>query len=203
MSESMKAMDGSDRPAQDRLSAAELAWWDARPLARYRVMLDKHRKLWSFVRRYIAAHGIQHVLEIGCGLIPPARAWVPHYQGIDLNRVSDALHQDFVTMDVTPWSGVELVLACGVIEHTGPAYEEFLRQIQRIHPARALVSFFQPLARGHTALVKDRRGFWINRFRRQDLLECLERIGLAGRIRRLSRTDAVLIVSNVPGEICP
>ena len=113
------------------ISDIERAWWNERTPFRYQRMIRKHRRLWRWVKQYIQKHGVRSVLEPGCGLMPPARRWVKQYQGVDLNERADALHDDFLRMDVTPWVGVDLLLASAIMEHMGPEYNLFLRQVAR------------------------------------------------------------------------
>lgn len=176
------------------ISDTELVWWNARTPFRYQRMLWKHRRLWKYVKRYILQHEIQSILEAGCGLMPPARQWVPQYQGVDLNERADALHEDFLRLDLAPWVGVDLFLACGVMEHMGPEYRTFLQQIALVRPKHALVSFFQPLMPERSSYRWQSEGYWLNRFCEQDLLDWTAAAGMMGRIERISRRDAVLVI---------
>lgn len=172
----------------------ERAYWNKRKGSHYRMMARRHPALWRFVREYIEEREICRVLEVGGGLESKAREWVPHYQGIDLNEKTDAIHEDFVTMDVTPFQGVDLLLACAVIEHCPEGYEPFLEQVRRLKPKHAVVSFFNTLRWSANSVMQSEDGYWLNVYSGEELTRWLDESGFNFTIRRLSKNDSVLII---------
>lgn len=181
--------------AQDTIQAAEAGlFWQSRTDRNYRRMLLQHRPLWHYVKQYIRTHGIERVLEVGGGLRPPARRWVSQYQGIEPHEEADALHKDFLTLDVSPWRHVDLLLACGVIEHTGPSWVTFLHQVRQVAARHTMVGFFRPLTRRRTTWKCDARGFWLNSFAIRDIQRVLAAFDLNGRFELLGPRDTILVI---------
>ena len=95
-------------------------------------MQRRHVVLWKYLEQFIKDSEIESILEVGCGMYPPAKDWAIVHTGIDLNENTDALHKDFTLME--PWEVLrhDLLLACGVIEHCD-GYSNFLRQVKRFN----------------------------------------------------------------------
>lgn len=121
-------------------------YWDKLHPDKYGQMLRRHASLWSFVENFIKDKNIKSILEIGCGTMPKAKNWVKKYQAVDININTDAIHEDFNTMDVGKLDKCELLLACAVIEHCN-GYSDFLEQTKRVNPKYALITFFNKLNR--------------------------------------------------------
>ena len=172
------------------------AYWSKRTKGDYRRMLNGHQPLWRFVRNYIKSHAISSALEVGCGLIAPASRWVANYQAIDLNRATDAIHADFLTLDVRPWRGIELFVSCAVIEHCPDGYEQFLAQVKVIQPKHALISFFNTLDWNQNSRRVDVNGIWHNVYCETGIRSYLDALGFTYEIKRLNTKDTILLMGN-------
>jgi len=174
-------------------------YWNSREVSHYRRMLKRQAPLWRFVRTYIDERGIQSCLEPGCGLRSPARKWVPNYHGIDLQERGDAICDDFLTMDVASWVGVDLLLACGILEHTGPWFLRFFQQVARVRARHTIISIFGGLDHRKSSFYRDPRGFWVNSFRAEHVQAILQDQDMAARIEVLGPRSTVIVVEREGG----
>lgn len=170
------------------------SYWDTIPRCSYHRMLQRHRPLWQFVYDFIREREIRSVLEVGCGLLNPVKRWVEDYQAIDLNEQTKAIHADFRTMDVQPWHGVDLLLACGVIEHCEDGYERFLLQVKVVQARYALVSLFNSLARKANVRYRHEGDYCLRGYAGDKLKTWLDANGFNWRIEVLGRNDTVLVL---------
>lgn len=157
-------------------------------------MQRRHSILWEWVHAYIVEHDIHNVFEIGCGQLPLVRQWVPHYQGVDLNITTDALHDDFLTMELSPWLGTDLVLACGVIEHCPEGFSPFLHRICAMKPKHAVVSFFNGLRQAGKDFAYEKYGYFFRGYSGASLIAWLDENAPGYELRKLSSHDVVLIL---------
>lgn len=168
------------------------AYWDTPGLPQYAGMIRRHPTLWEHVEKFIHENRVRSVLEVGCGMIPPARKWVMQYAAIDRNPKTDAVHGDFTKIDVSFWHGVDLLLATEVIEHISEGYETFLLQVLRVEPRWALISFFNGLHHRDTALNEHKSGFFCNRYSGDALRAWLDGHGCNYDITTLTHRDIIL-----------
>jgi len=181
------------------MASGTVAYWDSVTERKYRAMQRRHPLIWNFVHNAIQAWQVKSVLEVGCGLVPKAKEWVPIYQGIDLNRATDAIHEDFSRMPesaLKPWRNVDLFLACGVLEHIEAGYEAFLWQVKALQPRRAILTFFHGLHWDADSCEKDPRGFYVHVYNQTKLETFLSNHGFNFEIQELGPHDTVLLLED-------
>ncbi len=173
-----------------------MSYWDTKSIEVYSGMFKRHPKLWQFVEDFIKDHEVESVLEIGCGLVSPVRNWVKEYQAVDVNESSDAIHENFLFMDTAKFRDIDLVVACGVIEHC-ENYTSFFEQINKIQPKYALISFFNDINREEdfiTITTKDPIGeFNWNRYSRRQMDKKLDELGLKHYWIHIKLNEDILI----------
>ena len=174
-------------------------WWETKTSkSQYDLMIRRHRELWIWVEDFVASKKIKSIFEVGCGLVKKIKDLVSVYQAVDINRKTDAIHDDFTKMDVSPYAGkFDLLLALGVVEHCD-GYKDFLEQVIKLKPKDAIISFFWGLNREYDRTMrsgtKDTFYFWYNKYSQVGVEKELERLGILGNSQfiTLTKRDTIL-----------
>jgi len=169
-----------------------MANWTNRHRGDYVRMIKRHRALWAYITQFIKDHDITSVIEVGCGMVPEVRGLVETYVGVDLNEQTDAIHEDFTLMDVSPLTGYDLFLACAVIEHCQDA-AVFFKQIKAMNPKHAIVTFFGATDREEELKTTQGGGFLFHGYTRAGIKQTLESLGMAYELFRLKNDDVLII----------
>jgi ferredoxin len=167
--------------------------WRNKTRLHYERMRKRHKWLWEFVHAFIKEHDIKSVFEVGCGIDPVVRKWADTYFGVDLNEnAHDCIHADFTTMDVVPYQYVDLVLACGVIEHCEDC-RVFFSQIKRIAPKFAVVSFFGATDRTEDIRTIQKGGYPFHGYTREGIEQTLNDLDMSHELLRIHFDDVLII----------
>jgi len=172
-----------------------------------------HPELWAFVKRFIAEHCIQSVLEVGGGDARVATI-VKRYIGVERNAHCVESWPPHAIPVIGDWCQLteieklngrfDLVLALAVAEHC-PSIEACLEPALLAGPRFIVASFFRGLDRDCDTinLVESVDSEWSeaggqyydNAYSRAGLALWLESAGLADRSRvETHGTDAVLVI---------
>ena len=170
-----------------------LEYWNQRTLLSYRQMQKRHKLLWEYIKRFILDSDIKSVLEVGCGLNSPVKAWVKDYTAIDLNENVKAIHKDFTKMEPFEVLEHDLLLACGVIEHCD-GYTEFLRQVKRFNFTHSLITFFCGLDRDEEIYRVHKDGYIINQYSQKKIESVLSSLDMRHFFVNLTPHDDVLVI---------
>ena len=161
-----------------------MSYWDTKSEKTYSGMRKRHPDVWHYLDRFIAARKIKSILEVGCGLVSPVCNMVDEYQAVDVNISTDAIHEDFTTMDVTQFEGkYDLLFSSAVIEHCN-GYEKFIEQVVKVKPKYAIITFFNGLHWEENLFmecIKEEETlgkFWWNRYCEKSLKDFLSKLGL-------------------------
>jgi hypothetical protein len=160
---------------------------------RYGHMIARHRGLWKYIRQFIKDKNINSIVDVGCGGKQPARKWVDTYIGIDINESVDAIHEDFLKMDLNKIPRCELLLAAGVIEHVSD-WKKLLERIKDIEFSYALVTFFNGVKRKKEVIKRTRCKIYVNKLSQEAIDEYLKTIEAEYSWKILSPRDAVLLI---------
>lgn len=176
----------------------KIDYWDKKHTRIYKPMVRNHTLVWSYVKEFIKEKEIKSILEIGAGAISPIKDIVPEYQAVDVNINTPAIHEDFTTMDITPFIGkYDLVAGLGVIEHCD-GYENFINQAVKCKPKYAIISFFNDLYRPKDIPMMCKRDplgeFHWNRYSYIGLTSYLSGLNLKFSIIRKRRRDIILFI---------
>lgn len=175
------------------MASCGIEYWQKRTGRAYQQMQKRHVVLWKYIEQFIKDSDIESVLEVGCGMYPPAKDWVTIHTGIDLNEQTDAIHKDFTIMEPFEVMGHDLLLACGVIEHCD-GYSNFLRQVKRFNFKHSLVTFFNGLDRDEDIHNLHPDGYIINKYSKEKVKATLDEFELRHWFVNLSPHDDVLII---------
>lgn len=174
-------------------------WEQVNPSVRhYGRMVQRHPALWQFVDTFVKEHNIDSVIDVGCGLMPPARSMVKHWTGVDLHPCSDAVHVNFCHVDVSRLTRAELLLACGVVEHVDgfDGFVDFMTNVKRYDAPYTIVSFFNGLSRRRSLIGFDvKRGFHKNYYAKSSVMKLLDELKLNYKLTHLSAGDDVIIIT--------
>jgi len=180
--------------AGDTVDASSFWTRRRRRISYYRRMQRNHSYQWKFIQEFIVEKEINSVLEIGCGLCPLVRDLVTKYQGVDLNTHADAIHANFLDLDVQAFVGWDLLLAANVIEHAPTGYVPFINQVVKAGCKWAIITFFNGLEWVANSCRNHPFGFPLQVYSRAKLEEFLRNEGLDYEIRVLTWKDTVLII---------
>ncbi len=176
----------------------KIDYWDKKHTRIYKPMVRNHTLIWDYVKDFIEEKKIGSILEIGAGAISPIKDIVSDYQAIDVNINTPAIHDDFTTMDTSPFVGkYDLVAGLGVIEHCD-GYENFINQVIKCKPKYAIISFFNDLNREENIFAmctRDPLGeFHWNRYSYSKLASYLSGLNLKFSIIRKRKRDIILVI---------
>lgn len=177
-------------------------WWDDKGRNAYELMNRRHRLLWAWVKNFIKENKIKSIFEVGGGLTSEAKGLVPIYQAVDINRQTDAIHEDFTKMDVSPWKNkFDLFLGCGVVEHCD-GYAEFFKRVIALKPKHAIISFFWGVNRSNDRRLESgtksgKHFFWYNKYSRAGIEEELKRLEVFDKSQfvTLGKRDIILLMN--------
>jgi hypothetical protein len=158
-------------------------------------MIARHQPLWSYVRDFIYDNNIKSIFEVGCGMCPPAKDWAVEWTGVDVNSNTDAIHEDFLHMNMSRWKDVDLFLACGVVEHCKEGLEEFLTKAKEISAKYYFVSFFNGLRRRRSypnLISKHKCGS--NKYSKKHISKIAESLGFRYKVVTINNRDDVLVL---------
>ena len=170
-----------------------MTYWDTLTSRHYSKMLVRHQATWDFILRHCDEHDPHSIVEVGCGMEPILRI-ATRYQGIDLNENTDAIHEDFVTMSVESFEGVDLLVAANVIEHCPTGWQPFLEKVLEANPRYAIITFFNRLKRPQDYLRIDAQGINRNRYSGRKIRSWLRRKQIKHSFHVLTKRDTILVI---------
>ena len=185
------------------MEEAEEHHWARFNSGKYDSMINRHKPLWSWVRRYIEKAGVRSVIEVGGShsLVPGFMPERGTYTNIDVNVSDEPEHKladfqfiesDFRDVDPESLPACDLLFAAAVVEHC-PHYDVFIDWALKTKAKRIVVSFFNRLWPTKEDSIRRKKVVFYNRYSRPLLEAWLDERQLAYTIWDL-QTDHVLEV---------